>query len=123
MRYNRNFRKLEERPKPLSPKSSERLKLLTKLASPEVIASVKKDRKLATSREHSALHLYLTKEGLFERGSYQDTRYDITLGDMGRDVPCVREVNHWSGPNIYLVYKYDLSKDELECHLSMLGFK
>ena len=107
----------------MSANDAECLKLLKKLASPEVLERVKKDRKMATSRRRGTLHLYLTEGGLNERGSYPDSYYDINLGDIGRYVPCTSEVNRIVSPSIDLIHRYNLSKNELECWLSMLGFK
>jgi len=99
------------------------LELLKKLTNPKVLAKVTRDRKMATSREYGALHLYLTKDGLNVRGSHTERVYDIDLGDMGKYVDCTEEVNFMMSPILGIIHEFNLSKSELECWLSMLGFK
>ena len=126
MRHNRNFAKSEDcrEPSPLSTGDAERLKLLVKLASPEVRGTVKGERKIGTARDANALHLYLTKDGLLERGTYPDQEWDYWKGDMGGWGPVYqKKIHHLIEPSINLVRRYNLSKNELECHLSMLGLK
>ena len=110
-------------PERLSPNDAERLRLLKRLASPEVLKKVKRDRKMATSRKHGALHLYLTKDGLNVRGSHSERVYDIDLGDMGKYIDCTEELNFMMSPSLGIIHEFNLSKGELECCLSMLGFK
>ena len=99
------------------------LKLLKKLTSPKVLEKVKKPRKMATSQEHPKLHLYLTQGGLNVRGSHTARVYDIDLGDMGNYVDCTEEVDFLASPSLDIIRQFNLSKGELECCLSMLGFK